>query len=47
MEKLKDIYEKPRIGVVLLKPSDVITTSSPVVDDDRPNLGDLDDWSKT
>lgn len=46
MEKLKEIYEKPRLELVLLKFSDVITTSNTVVDDDRPNLGDLDDWSK-
>ena len=47
MDKLKEIYEKPKIELVEIRLSDVITTSSPVVDDDRPDLGDLDDWSKT
>jgi hypothetical protein len=46
MEKLKEIYENAEIELVTLKFSDVITTSDPVVDDDRPNIGDLDDWSK-
>ena len=47
MDKLREIYEKPKIELVEIRLSDVITTSSPVVDDDRPDLGDLDDWSKT
>ena len=46
MEKLKDIYEKPKLELVAFNFSDVISTSDPVVDDDRPNIGDLDDWSK-
>jgi hypothetical protein len=46
MEKLKEIYENAEIELVTLKFSDVITTSDPVADDDRPNIGDLDDWSK-
>lgn len=46
MEKLKEIYESPKIEPVLLKFSDVIATSSPVTDDGKPNFGDIDDWSK-
>ena len=46
MERLKKEYENAEIELVLLRYSDVITTS-PVADDDRPDLGDLDDWSKT
>ena len=46
MEKLKKEYENAEIDLVLINFADVITTS-PVADDDRPDLGDLDDWSKT
>lgn len=45
MERLKKEYENAEIELVLLRYSDVITTS-PVADDGRPDLGDLDDWSK-
>ena len=44
MERLKKEYENAEIELVRLKYSDVITTSN---EDDRPDLGDLDDWSKT
>ena len=43
MEKQKHPYENADIELVMLKFSDVITTSN---EDDRPDFGDLDDWSK-
>ena len=46
MDKLNQIYEEPKLELVQIRLSDVITTSTPAVDDDRPDLGDLDDWSK-
>ena len=44
MEKLKKTYESAEIELVALKYADIITTSP---GDDRPDLGDLDDWSKS
>ena len=44
MEKKKEIYESPKIETVLLECADIVTVSDP---QERPDFGDLDDWSKT
>lgn len=45
MEKLKEIYKEPNVDIILFEFSDIVTTSGGGDDDERPNLGDMGDWS--